>query len=83
MKSLHDWIAFLEELERHKIFYRLSKTRKDTVMVEVAVPGERWEIEFSTYGRTDSGVIEIEKFISDGSIGGESELEVLFRKFSD
>ncbi|MBQ2729704.1 MAG: hypothetical protein IJF69_02915 [Clostridia bacterium] len=72
-KLLH----FLNELETKKIYYKLNKVR-DSIMVEVAVPGERWEIEFF-----DDGTVEIEKFISCGEIYGESEIEMLFEKFSD
>jgi hypothetical protein len=38
-------------------------------MITVAVPGERWEIEF-----LDDGSIEIERFISNGKIFGERAL---------
>jgi hypothetical protein len=38
--------SFLNELEERKIFYRLNKTRPESIMVELAVPGQRWEIEF-------------------------------------
>ena len=47
-------------------------------MVEVAVPGQRWEVEFM-----EDGSVEIEKFISDGRYYDGAELEVLFRDFSD
>ena len=47
-------------------------------MVEVAVPGQRWEIEFM-----DDGTVEIEKFISDGTFHDHNELDALFRDFSD
>jgi len=47
-------------------------------MVEVAVPGERWEIEFMR-----DGSIEIEKYLSNGKIYSEQELEVLFEMFAD
>jgi len=47
-------------------------------MIEVVVPGQRWEIEF-----IEDGTIDIEKFISDGSFYGEEELEVLINEFSD
>ncbi len=42
MKKL---IGFLERLEEKKIYYKLNKVR-DAIMVEVAIPGERWEVEF-------------------------------------
>ena len=74
MKKLID---FLNELEDRKIHYKLDKTNDDYVMVEVTVPGERWEIEFSD---TD---IRIEKFLSDGNIFDEAEIKTLFDNFSD
>ena len=83
MDNLNWFIKLLERLEEKKIYYRLNKTRNDTIMVEVAIPGQRWEIEYNTYGRSTGGVIEVEKFLSDGTMFGEEELEKLFRDFSD
>lgn len=74
MKNL---ISFLNKLEQAKIHYRLSKVREDFIMVEIAIPGQRLEVEFS-----DDDVV-IEKFIADGSIYTESELDVLFTEFTD
>lgn len=70
--------SFLNELEERKIFYRVSKTRPESIMVEVVVPGQRWEIEFM-----ENGEIEIEKFICDGSYYDVTELKALFKDFSD
>ena len=70
-------IDFLEKLENNKIYYRLNKIR-DSILVEIAVPGERWEVEFMA-----DGEIVIEKFISDGKTFGETEIDVLYRDFSD
>jgi hypothetical protein len=42
-------------------------------MVQVAVPGERWEVEFFA-----DHAPEVEVFRSDGSIGDASLLERLF-----
>ena len=83
MKCIKDLITFLEKLEQHKIHYTLNKTRINTIMVEIAVPGERWEVEFSTYETNHECGIEIEKFKSDGMMYGEEELDALFRDFSD
>jgi hypothetical protein len=69
-------IAFLNKLEEAKIYYRLNKVR-DAIMVEIAVPGERWEVEFM-----EDDTIVIERFKSDG-MKDESELDILFRDFSD
>ena len=76
MDKLNQVIAFLERLESVKIYYRLNKIR-DSILVEIAVPGERWEVEFMA-----DGEIVIEKFISNGIVFGESEIEILFRDFS-
>ncbi len=46
MDTLKGLINFLNELEEKNIYYRLNKTRDGSIMVEVAVPGQRWEIEF-------------------------------------
>jgi hypothetical protein len=70
-------INFLNKLENKKIYYKLSKIR-DSILVEVSVPGERWEIEFFVDGN-----IEIEKFLSNGTIYNKNELKTLFRNFSD
>ena len=70
-------IDFLDRLEKSKIYYHLNKVR-DGVMVEIAVPGERWEVEYMK-----DGTIEIEKFVSDGQIFNVNELEALFENFLD
>jgi hypothetical protein len=76
--ELKEFINFLNKLEDSNIFYKLNKVRNEAIMVEVAVPGQRWEIEFME----DSTVV-IEKFISDGDIYDGKELEVLLKDFSD
>lgn len=70
-------LNFLQRLEEAKIYYQLNKYR-EAVMVEISVPGEKWEVEFF-----EDGHLEIEKFISDGNLSGEPEIEVLFRDFSN
>lgn len=75
-RKLHD---FLNKLEERKIYYKLNKVRSESIMVEIAVPGQRWEVEFM-----DDGSIEIEKFMSDGgALYDEKELEYLFENFSE
>lgn len=77
--EIKELINFLNKLEEKKIYYKLDKIRDESILVEIAVPGQRWEVEFMN----DSS-IEIEKFISDdGDLYDEKELEVLFRNFSD
>ena len=73
MKKLID---FLNELEDKKIHYKLAKYCDDYIMVEIAVPGEHWEVEFSPDD------VRVEKFKSDGTLFDESELRDLFERFS-
>ncbi len=47
-------------------------------MVQVTVPGERWEVEFFPDHKR-----EVEVFRSDGSIGDASLLEGLFNEHGD
>jgi hypothetical protein len=70
-------MSFLEQLDERKIYYKINKVR-DSILVEVAVPGQRWEVEFF-----ETGEVQIEKFLSDGTLYPKSELDTLFRDFSD
>jgi hypothetical protein len=79
--AYRDFLALLRRLEEAKIYYELHQSRDDALMIEVTVPGERWEIEFVDYG--DEVQVEIERFISNGHIDDESALDELFSKFSD
>ncbi len=78
MDSLRKFNNFLNHLIENKIYFCLNKVRPDSIMVEVAVPGQRWEIEFM-----EDGKVEIEKFMSNGNLYDEKELKVLFNEFSD
>jgi hypothetical protein len=71
-------LSFLNSLRDGKIFYRLSQHRDDAIMVEVAVPGERWEVEF-----LEDGSIEAEVFRSDGGIRDQKVLDDLLMRHAD
>ena len=66
MKTLSKLLSFLCRLEGSKIAYHIEHNREDAIMVTVAVPGQRWEIEFF-----DDGSVEVEKFISTAEMGDE------------
>ena len=70
-KPLRKLLTFLDKLEQDKVWYRLEHVR-DSVMVLIAIPGERWEVEFF-----DDGSIEVERFRSSGEIEGEDALDLL------
>jgi len=73
MKKL---LKFLTDLEKRKIHYQLEHNRDKFVMVYVAIPGERWEVEFSA-----DGEVEIEIFTnSKGVFTEEKMLQKLLKK---
>jgi hypothetical protein len=71
-------VTFLEKLDHQGISYTLAHNREDALTVLVAVPGERWEIEFLS-----DGSVEIEKFISTGEIHDAESLGELFARYAD
>ncbi|MEH2461653.1 hypothetical protein [Nostoc sp.] len=71
-------VTFLNQLEQEKISYTLAHHRDETIMVNVAVAGERWEVEFF-----EDGSVEIERFVSSGEIKGEEVFNELFAMYSE
>jgi len=70
-----DVIARLNALRIH---YSMTSIRDDAIMIDAAVPGERWEIEVF-----HDGHIEIERYRSDGQIADEAALADLLARFPD
>lgn len=69
-------LNFLNQLDQGQIHYALEHPREAALMITVAVPGERWEVEF-----LEDGSIEVERFISNGEIYGSEVLAELFARF--
>jgi hypothetical protein len=67
-------LAFIAELDHRRIHYGLTSDRAEALMVQIAIPGERWEVEFMA-----DGSVEIERFLSGGDIGGEEALGELWK----
>jgi hypothetical protein len=65
-------LDFLRKLRQQKIAFDLRHSRDDAIMVEINIPGERWEVEF-----LEDGEIEVEVFRSGGEIHDENMLERL------
>jgi hypothetical protein len=61
MTALADASLLLTELDQRHVPYQIQVVRSGALMVSVAIPGERWEIEFF-----DDGHIEVERFTSNG-----------------
>ena len=70
-------LTFLRQLDRAKIAYDLRHSREDAIMVQINVPGERWEVEF-----LEDDEIEVERFRSNGVIHDETALAKLFADYS-
>ena len=68
---LQKLLAFLDQLEHEKVWYRLAHVRDS---ITVSVPGERWEVDFF-----ENGTVEVERFRSSGTIEGEDALKMLMR----
>jgi hypothetical protein len=75
---LEKLLDFLRRLDDARIFYRLSRPRTEAVMVEIVVPGERWEVEFFADAH-----LEVEIFGPSTGVIGEDTLETLFARHSD
>ena len=76
--TITDLLSFLARLKTAHIHYTISDHTEGAVMVEITVPGERWEIEFHEDGR-----LSVEQFVSPRGVQGPALLDDLFRRFSD
>ena len=67
-------LDFLNRLDQAHIFYKLDHTRPDSVMIDIPLPGWRWEVEFMV-----DGSIDIERYRSIAGVENDPELlETLF-----
>jgi len=75
MNAMEQLCGFLGRLDEAHISYRLQMVSEcaDSILVEIAIPGERWEVNFYTNGN-----IFVEKFVSTGEVFGADELDKLF-----
>ena len=77
-ENLEGMIRLLNRLDEAKIYYTLAHTQEDAISIEVAVPGERWEIDWYVDGK-----IDVEIFQSGGVIQDSNVLDSLLMKFAD
>jgi hypothetical protein len=68
----------IARLNAARIHHSITSIRDDAIMIDAAVPGERWEIEVF-----EDGHVEIERYHSNGEIADEAALIDLFARFSD
>lgn len=72
--GLEQLLVFVNELDRRRVQYTLGSYSKDAIMVLIAVPGERWEVEFKK-DRT----VDVERFRSTGVVSGSEVIDELWR----
>ncbi len=73
MKQMFD---FLDRLKESRIPFRLDISRARMILVDITLPGQRWEVEFA-----EDGDIDVEVFESQG-VESEERLEDLFREYA-
>lgn len=81
MNSMKKLLDLLNKLDEYGIGYAMEHNREDTLTVFIAVPSERWEVEFHA-----DGEIEVEVFYSgagEEDLEGEEALERLFTDYED
>ena len=71
-------LQFLRDLKAANIYFRLDHCRDDTILVDIAVPGERWEVEFF-----EDGLVDVEVFRSTGDLRDATALAELFEQNAD
>ena len=75
MKKMFD---FLDRLKESRIPFRLDISRARMILVDISLPGQRWEVEFA-----EDGDIDVEVFESQGVEDvGEERLEELFPEYA-
>lgn len=62
------------QIENSKSPFDIKHVRDGYIMIQVATPGKRWEIEVNAEGE-----VEVEVFVSDGKILDASDLNALWQ----
>lgn len=71
MDVVEKLLEFVADLEKANVHYTIGVARSEAVMVTVALPGERVEVEFFADGN-----VEIERFISNGTVNSATEADL-------
>lgn len=67
-------LDFLNRLDRAHITFKIAHTRPDSVMVDISLPGWRWEVEFMI-----DGSVDIERYKPVAGVENDQRLlEALF-----
>jgi hypothetical protein len=78
MTALSNAAGLCRELDRRHVAYQLLIVRDRALMISVAIPGERWEIEFF-----EDEHVELERFVSQGVVDAPDVQAQLLSRFDD
>ena len=62
-------LDYLNRLDAANIYYSLKHTRPDSIMIDVSLPGWRWEVEFMA-----DGSVDIERYRSVAGVENDESL---------
>lgn len=62
-------LDYLNRLDAASVHYTLAHTRPDSIMIDVSVPGWRWEIEFLA-----DGSVDVERYRSVAGVENDPSL---------
>jgi hypothetical protein len=68
--------SFSAELTKHRIRYHVDVVRDGAIMIALAVPGQRWEVDFH-----DDGAVEIERFVTSGVEACDDPLSLVLEQY--
>ena len=68
-------MKIIHALEAARIYFTVTRYRRDAISVLATVPGERWEIDV-----LEDGEIEFERFVSAGGVAGKDDLKQAIAK---
>ena len=74
--TLQDLLTLLQRLKDAGVYYVISDPTEGAVMIEAAVPGQRWEIELHAHGQ-----VSVEVFVSTNGVQGPKVLDALLEQF--
>ena len=67
-------LDLLNRLDAAHVYYKLDHTRPDSVMIDISLPGWRWEVEFMS-----DGSLDIERYQStEGVVNDAALIEQIF-----
>lgn len=62
-------LDYLNRLDAASVHYTLAHTRPDSIMIDVSIPGWRWEIEFMA-----DGSVDVERYRSVAGVENDPSL---------